>query len=44
MKKAMINCELGDDVFEDDPTVNKMQDFMADFFGKEKAILLPSGT
>lgn len=44
MKEAMINCELGDDVFEDDPTVNHMQNYMADFFGKEKAILLPSGT
>ena len=44
MKEPMIKCELGDDVFEDDPTVNQMQNYMAEFFGKEKAIILPSGT
>jgi len=37
-------AELGDDVFGDDPTVNRLQAMAADRFGKEAALLVPSGT
>jgi len=44
MKKAMMNAELGDDVFQDDPTVNNLEKTAAALFGKESALLVPSGT
>ena len=44
MKEVMTKCALGDDVYGDDPTVNYMQESLADFFGKEAAIYMPSGT
>lgn len=44
MKDAMEACALGDDVYGDDPTVNHMQEEFAKFFGKEKALYVPSGT
>ena len=44
MKDAMLKCAVGDDVFGDDPTVNYMQKTVAEFFGKEAAIYVPSGT
>src|SRR5262245_10007759 len=44
MKKAMLEAELGDDVFGDDPTVNKLQAHAAKLFGFEAAILFPTGT
>ena len=44
MKEAMLTCPLGDDVWSTDPTVNALQDQMADFFGKEQALIFPSGT
>lgn len=40
----MLKCALGDDVFGDDPTVNYMQKCYAQFFGKEDALYMPSGT
>lgn len=40
----MKNSEVGDDVYKDDPTVNKLQEELAKLFGKEKAIFVPSGT
>ena len=40
----MVNTEVGDDVFYDDPTVNILQDYVAELYGKEAAILVPSGT
>jgi|ERR1712086_1121708 len=43
MKDAMFNCELGDDVLGDDPTVLQMQRQVADFFGKEAALMMNSG-
>ena len=39
-----MTCPLGDDVWGTDPTVNELQSYMASFFGKEKAIIFPSGT
>ena len=44
MKDVMMTCALGDDVFGDDPTVAYMQNTMAQFFGKEAALYMPSGT
>lgn len=40
----MHEAELGDDVFGDDPTVNRLQERAAEIFGYEAALLLPSGT
>ena len=44
MRQAMFEAKLGDDVFADDPTVNRLQDVAAEKFGKEAALLVPSGT
>jgi threonine aldolase len=44
MRKAMMAAELGDDVFGDDPTVNRLQARAAELFGFEAALLFPSGT
>ena len=44
MKKAMLEAELGDDVFGDDPTVNRLQARAAEIFGFEAGLLFPSGT
>src|SRR5260370_29435792 len=44
MRKAMLEAELGDDVFGDDPTVNRLQARAAELFGFEAALLFPTGT
>ncbi|MFH1894111.1 MAG: GntG family PLP-dependent aldolase [Candidatus Zixiibacteriota bacterium] len=44
MRKAMANAEVGDDVFGDDPTVNRLQDMIAERLGKESALFVPSGS
>ena len=44
MRKAMAEAEVGDDVFGEDPTVNTLQEKVANLLGKEKAIFVPSGT
>ncbi len=44
MKKAMYDAELGDDVFAEDPTVNRLQETVAEILGKEAALYVPSGT
>jgi threonine aldolase len=44
MLEAMFNAPVGDDVFSEDPTVNELQDFAADYFGKEAALFCSSGT
>ncbi|HEX6319285.1 MAG TPA: low-specificity L-threonine aldolase [Burkholderiales bacterium] len=44
MRRAMLQAELGDDVFGDDPTVNRLQERAAAIFGFEAALLFPSGT
>jgi len=44
MLTAMMNAEVGDDVFKEDPTVNLLEDRLADMFGKEKALFFPSGS
>src|ERR671910_3878660 len=44
MRNAMHEAELGDDVFGDDPTVNRLQERTAETFGFEAALLFPTGT
>jgi len=44
MRRAMMAAELGDDVFGDDPTVNRLQAHAAELLGFEAALLFPSGT
>ncbi|WP_291928979.1 low-specificity L-threonine aldolase [Limnohabitans sp.] len=44
MREAMMNAPLGDDVFGDDPTVNALQERIAQITGKEAALFMPSGT
>jgi threonine aldolase len=44
MLRAMANAPLGDDVYGEDPTVNRLQDLAADRMGKEAALFVPSGT
>jgi len=43
MKNAMFNAPVGDDVFGDDPTVNKLESLGAGMFGKEAGLFCPSG-
>jgi threonine aldolase len=44
MRRAMMEAPLGDDVFGDDPTVNRLQEQAASLFGFEAALLFPTGT
>ncbi len=43
MRKAMYEAEVGDDVFKEDPTVNKLEEYTAELFGKEAALFVSSG-
>ena len=44
MRQAMANAEVGDDVYGEDPTVNKLEAAAAALFGREAAIFVPTGT
>lgn len=44
MRRAMAEAEVGDDVFGDDPTVNRLQERIARLTGKEAALFVPSGS
>ena len=44
MRQAMAEAEVGDDVFAEDPTVNRLQEKVAAILGKESALFVPSGT
>ena len=44
MLEAMFQAEVGDDVFDEDPTVKKLEQKVADLFGHEGALFCPSGT
>ena len=44
MRRAMADAEVGDDVFGDDPTVNRLQRGIAELLGKEASIYVPSGS
>src|ERR1700676_4772573 len=44
MRTAMATAEVGDDVYGEDPTVNRLEKEAAALFGKEAAIFVPTGT
>jgi threonine aldolase len=44
MRRAMVEAPLGDDVFGDDPTANRLMEVAAERMGKEAATFVPSGT
>jgi threonine aldolase len=44
MREAIARAELGDDVYGEDPTVNRLEAMAASMMGKEAALLVPSGT
>jgi threonine aldolase len=44
MRRAMAAAEVGDDVYGEDPTVNRLQELAAQVIGKEAALFVPSGT
>ncbi len=43
MRKAMYNAEVGDDVFQEDPTVNELQEYAAELLGTEASLFVSSG-
>ena len=43
MREAMATAEVGDDVFQEDPTVQKLETLSAEIMGKEAALFVPSG-
>ncbi len=44
MRQAMAEAEVGDDVYREDPTVNRLEERAAEILGKEAALFVPSGT
>ena len=44
MREAMLNAEVGDDVYMEDPTVNRLQARAAEIFEREAALFVPTGT
>lgn len=44
MRKAMYQAEVGDDVYGEDPTINKLEEMARELLGKESALFVPSGT
>ncbi|MFH1527103.1 MAG: low-specificity L-threonine aldolase [Bacteroidota bacterium] len=43
MRKAIASAEVGDDVYKEDPTVNRLESYAAELFGKEAALFVPTG-
>ena len=44
MREAMARAEVGDDVFREDPTVNRLEARVAELFGRDASLFVPSGT
>jgi len=44
MRRAMAEAEVGDDVYREDPTVNRLEKRAAEIMGKEAGVFVPSGT
>ncbi|MBL8232499.1 MAG: low specificity L-threonine aldolase [Bryobacterales bacterium] len=44
MRRAMADADVGDDVYQEDPTVNRLEQRAAEIFGKEDALFVPTGT
>ena len=44
MRRAMAEAEVGDDVYSEDPTVNRLQSRVAAIFGREASLFFPTGS
>lgn len=44
MLQAIMNAEVGDDVYKEDPTVNKLEKYVANLFGMDEALFFPTGS
>jgi threonine aldolase len=44
MLEAMLNAEVGDDVYKEDPSVNALEKRLAEMFGKDEALFFPTGS
>ena len=44
MRAAMASAEVGDDVYAEDPTVNQLEERVAEMFGHEAALFTPTGS
>ncbi|MDB4752759.1 aminotransferase class I/II-fold pyridoxal phosphate-dependent enzyme [Winogradskyella sp.] len=44
MLEAMLNARVGDDVYKEDPTINALEEKLANMFGMEKALFFPTGS
>jgi len=44
MLEAIMSAEVGDDVYKEDPTVNLLEERLAELFGKDKALFFPTGS
>jgi len=44
MLQAIMEAEVGDDVYKEDPTVNKLEQYVADLFGMDEALFFPTGS
>ena len=44
MRRAMFEAEVGDDVYAEDPTINRLEQRAAEIFGRQAALFVPSGT
>jgi threonine aldolase len=44
MRRAMAEAEVGDDVYGEDPTINRLEQHAAEIFGREAALFVPSGS
>jgi len=44
MRRAMAEADVGDDVYREDPTVNRLEEHAAELFGREAGLFVPSGT
>src|SRR6516162_8285539 len=44
MRRAMLEAEVGDDVYGEDPTVNRLEQVAAGITGKQAALFVPTGT
>lgn len=44
MRRAMMEAEVGDDVYGEDPTINRLQERVAEIFEKEAALFVPTGS
>src|SRR5258708_22599948 len=44
MRRAMAEAEVGDDVYGEDPTINRLEARAAEMVGKEAAVFVPTGT